>query len=153
MDVYEQRKSYAKGTPENAMLKLALNSVYGDSNNQYSVFYDPMYTMKITVNGQLSLLMLAERLLKFEELKLVQLNTDGLTVALPRDKEDEYSAVCKKWESDVGLELEFVEYERMMIRDKLLLSNLQERWYKAQGQVRRSWLAPESVFVGHSDGC
>lgn len=45
---------YAKGTPENAMLKLALNSVYGDSNNQYSVFYDPMYTMKITVNGQLS---------------------------------------------------------------------------------------------------
>ena len=117
LDVYEQRKSYAKGTPENAMLKLALNSVYGDSNNQYSVFYDPMYTMKITVNGQLSLLMLAERLLEIEGLKLVQLNTDGLTVALPRDKEDEYSAVCKKWESDVGLELEFVEYERMMIRD------------------------------------
>lgn len=117
LDVYEQRKSYAKGTPENAMLKLALNSVYGDSNNQYSVFYDPMYTMKITINGQLSLLMLAERLLEIEDLKLIQLNTDGLTVALPRNKEDEYSAVCKKWEKDVGLDLEFVEYEKMMIRD------------------------------------
>ena len=37
-DVYNQRKSFAKGTAENAMLKLALNSVYGDSNNKYSVF-------------------------------------------------------------------------------------------------------------------
>lgn len=117
LDVYEQRKSYAKGTPENAMLKLALNSVYGDSNNQYSVFYDPMYTMKITVNGQLSLLMLAERLLEIEGLKLVQLNTDGLTVALPRDKEDDYFIATNKWEKYVGLDLEFVEYKQMMIRD------------------------------------
>ena len=54
-DVYNQRKSFAKGTAENAMLKLALNSVYGDSNNKYSVFYDPKYTMNITINGQLSL--------------------------------------------------------------------------------------------------
>lgn len=37
-DVYEQRKSYAKGTAENAMLKLALNGVYGDSNNQFGPF-------------------------------------------------------------------------------------------------------------------
>ena len=117
LDVYEQRKSYAKGTAENAMLKLALNSVYGDSNNQYSVFYDPMYTMKITVNGQLSLLMLAERLLEIEGLKLVQLNTDGLTVALPVDNQEEYTNICKQWETDVGLQLEFVDYTRMMIRD------------------------------------
>ena len=117
LDVYEQRKSYGKGTPENAMLKLALNSVYGDSNNQYSVFYDSMYTMKITVNGQLSLLMLTERLLEIEGLKLVQLNTDGLTVALPNDKEKEYRLICNNWEKDVKLQLEYVEYSRMMIRD------------------------------------
>jgi hypothetical protein len=39
-DVYEQRKSYPKTSAENAMLKLALNGVYGDSNNKYSPFYD-----------------------------------------------------------------------------------------------------------------
>lgn len=117
LDVYEQRKSYAKGTAENAMLKLALNSVYGDSNNQYSVFYDPMYTMKITVNGQLSLLMLAEKLLEIEGLKLVQLNTDGLTVALPRDSEDEYKQVCEQWEKQIGLQLEYADYSKMFIRD------------------------------------
>lgn len=117
LDVYEQRKSYPKGSAENAMLKLALNSVYGDSNNQYSVFFDSMYTMKITVNGQLSLLMLAEQLLEIEGLKLVQLNTDGLTVALPVNKEEEYKEVCEQWEKQVGLQLEFVDYSRMMIRD------------------------------------
>ena len=116
-DVYNQRKSYPKGSAENGMLKLALNSVYGDSNNQFSVFYDPMYTMKITINGQLSLLMLAEKLITIEGLRLIQLNTDGLTVALPVDKEDEYSEICKVWEEKVGLQLEYVDYSKMYIRD------------------------------------
>jgi len=44
-DMYEQRKSFGKGTPENAMLKLALNGTYGKSNDKYSVFYDPKFTM------------------------------------------------------------------------------------------------------------
>lgn len=116
-DVYEQRKSYPKTAPENAMLKLALNSVYGDSNNKYSVFYDPKYTISITVNGQLSLLLLAEKLLEIEGLKLVQLNTDGLTVAMKRDTEDQYKTVCSAWEKQVGLQLEFADYSKMFIRD------------------------------------
>jgi hypothetical protein len=40
--LFEQRKSYPKKSAESAMLKLALNGVYGDSNNQFSVFYDPL---------------------------------------------------------------------------------------------------------------
>ena len=58
--VYQMRKGHAKGTAENAMLKLALNGVYGDSNNKHSPFFDPQYTMAITINGQLLLCMLAE---------------------------------------------------------------------------------------------
>jgi hypothetical protein len=116
-DMYEQRKSYAKGTAENAMLKLALNGTYGKSNDKYSVFYDPKFTMSITINGQLSLLMLADRLLQIEGLKLIQLNTDGLTVAMKRTTEEQYNEVCKQWQLDVGLELEFVDYAKMIIRD------------------------------------
>ena len=116
-DMYEQRKSYAKNTPENAMLKLALNGTYGKSNDKYSVFYDPKFTMSITINGQLSLLMLTDRLLKIEGMKLVQLNTDGITVAMLRETEDEYKEVCTQWQKDVGLELEFVDYSKMIIRD------------------------------------
>lgn len=116
-DVYEQRKAYKKGTPENAMLKLALNATYGNSNNQYSVFYDPKYTMTITINGQLSILLLAEKILEIPGLRLIQLNTDGLTAAVPREHEARYQQICKDWESQVKLELEESVYSKMFIRD------------------------------------
>jgi hypothetical protein len=99
------------------MLKLALNATYGNSNNQYSVFYDPKYTMDITLNGQLSLCLLIERVLDIEGTLMVGANTDGITVALKRDKEDEYYEACKKWEDQVKLQLEFVTYTKMFIRD------------------------------------
>lgn len=116
-DVYNQRKSYAKGTAENAMLKLALNGVYGDSNNQYSPFYDPQYTMSITINGQLSLCLLAEKLLRIKGLSLIQVNTDGITVKLPRKYRRWYDTACKLWQEQVGLQLEFAEYSAMYLRD------------------------------------
>lgn len=116
-DVYNQRKSFPKGSAENAMLKLALNGVYGDSNNKFSAFYDPQYTMTITINGQLSLTLLAEKLLKIEGLKLIQVNTDGVTVAVPRHLESEYDRICKEWQEQVKLELEFADYSKMIIRD------------------------------------
>jgi hypothetical protein len=116
-DVYEQRKSFKKGTPENAVMKLALNGVYGDSNNKFGPFYDPQYTMTVTINGQLSLCLLAEKLLTIPDLKIIQVNTDGVTVALPRESEDEYNRICKEWQEQVKLELEFADYSTMIIRD------------------------------------
>lgn len=117
LDVYNQRKSHKKGTPENAMLKLALNGVYGDSNNQYSPFYDPLYTMRITINGQLLLCMLAEWLRVIPDLKMIQINTDGLTVRIPRRYEGNVAIIAKQWEDYTNLELESVNYSRMFIRD------------------------------------
>lgn len=116
-DVYEQRRSHAKGTPENAMLKLALNGVYGDSNSKYSPFYDPAYTMAITINGQLLLCMLAEQLRVVPDLEMIQINTDGLTVRIPRYCEFLLDEVCKSWENLTRLELEKVHYSAMFIRD------------------------------------
>ncbi|QFS86603.1 MULTISPECIES: hypothetical protein [unclassified Marinobacter] len=116
-DIKAQRLKYKKGTPENAMLKLALNGVYGDSNNKHSPFYDPQYTMAITVNGQLSLCMLYEQLRKIEGLSLIQVNTDGLTVKLPRDQVDRLIEVKSEWEAVTGLDLEDATYDFMHIRD------------------------------------
>jgi hypothetical protein len=116
-EMYIQRKGYAKDSAENKMLKLALNGSYGDSNSEFSPLYDPKFTMSITVNGQLSLCMLAERLLAIDGLSLIQVNTDGVTVKLPRSKRDQYNAICKQWEQDVKLDLEFAEYSKMIIRD------------------------------------
>lgn len=120
-DIYaslkEQRKSYKKGSAENAMLKLALNGVYGDSNNPFSVFYDPLMTMSITLNGQLLLCLLAENLLKIPGLRIVQMNTDGLTVALPPQHRESLTQVVQWWEGITKLKMEYADYRRMFIRD------------------------------------
>lgn len=116
--LYEQRKQYDKKSAENAMLKLALNGVYGDSNNQFSVFYDPLFTMKITLNGQLLLCMLAEDMIRhIPGMQLIQINTDGLTVRLPRVEVPRLHFATFMWEEQTKLTLEQVEYQSMMIRD------------------------------------
>ena len=116
-DLYEQRKNHAKGTSENAMLKLALNGVYGDSNSKYSPFYDPQYTMSITINGQLLLCMLAEQLMSSPAVEMIQINTDGLTIKVPEYLGQWVTDVCTWWEQLTGLTLEHAHYSRMFIRD------------------------------------
>ena len=115
--LFEQRKSYPKGSPENAMLKLALNGVYGDSNNGFSVFYDPLFTMRITLNGQLLLCKLVEYILQVPEVRLIQCNTDGITVRIPRKSSYALQEACDKWQFLTRLNLEQVNYKRMCIRD------------------------------------
>lgn len=115
--LYETRKKYPKKSATNLLYKLALNGVYGDSNNVYGPFLDPQYTMTITVNGQLLLCMLAERVIEECDAEMIQANTDGFTVRIPRDKRARYDELCKWWQELTLLELEFVDYEAMFIRD------------------------------------
>ena len=115
--LFEQRKRYPKKSSESAMLKLALNGVYGDSNNQFSVFYDPLFTMSITLNGQLLLCLLAENLMKIPGLSIVQINTDGITVRVPKAQKMSLDMVRADWEQRTGLTLEEAVYRVMFIRD------------------------------------
>lgn len=116
-NLFEQRKGYKKGSAENAMLKLALNGVYGDSNNPFSVFYDPLFTMRITLNGQLLLCMLAEQLMKIQGLQIIQINTDGVTITMPRNRQPDVEMVMFDWCNFTKLNLESVSYSAMYIRD------------------------------------
>lgn len=111
-----QEKKGKKCVEANA-LKLASNGVYGNSNNKFSVFYDPKFTMTITINGQLMLCMLAEQLMKIPTLKIIQINTDGITYYIHKDFEPIAAAVCKAWEQITRLTLEDTNYKRMWIRD------------------------------------
>jgi hypothetical protein len=117
LDIYRTRKTYPKGTPENESYKLALNGSFGNSNNAYSVLYDPQYTMSITLNGQLLLAMLVEALIKAPGLQMVQANTDGVTYLCPREHLDWTRSVIDWWQGMTGLELEENFYQSMFIRD------------------------------------
>lgn len=98
-------------------LKLASNGVYGKSNSKFSPFYDPQFTMTITVNGQLLLCMLAEQLMKVPTLQIIQINTDGITYVIHKSYDAHARSIWKWWEELTGLVLEDVLYRRMFIRD------------------------------------
>ncbi|AHJ10731.1 putative DNA polymerase [Rhizobium phage vB_RglS_P106B] len=98
-------------------LKLAANGTYGNSNSEFSPFYDPKYTMSITINGQLMLAMLVEWLLRIPTLTIIQANTDGITYSIHRDYEPQAAATCREWEKQTKLTLEDANYKRMFIRD------------------------------------
>ena len=68
--LYQMRKNVGKKTTEGAALKLALNGTYGKSGDAYSVFYDVLFLLKITLNGQLLLCLLVENLMKIPTVQI-----------------------------------------------------------------------------------
>jgi hypothetical protein len=112
-----ERAKHKKGTVQNAAFKLAANGTYGNSNNRFSVFYDPQFTMAITINGQLLLCMLAEALLKVPTLEIIQINTDGITYRVHPALVPYTRRVRQAWEACTRLTLEEAQYRRMWIRD------------------------------------
>lgn len=134
-DIFEQRKSHPKGTPENGSLKLALNATYGNSNNQYSPFYDPQYTMAITVNGQLSLCMLIEKILELDGASSIQSNTDGITFRLRREHSEVVDKLVEEWEDVTKLKMERADYTEFYGRDvnNYFCKYLESGKFKAKG--------------------
>lgn len=116
-DLYEQRKATPKGSAANAALKLALNGVYGDSNNEFSPLLDPAYTMSITIGGQLSLCMLMEKLIDHCNARIIMCNTDGFEYVIDVDNFEEADKWVKWWEDLTKLQMEGDTYKQMFIRD------------------------------------
>lgn len=127
-----ERSKHPKGTSINKALKLAGNGAYGNSNNQFSPLLDPMMTMQTTLNGQLLLCLLVEQLIKIPNLRMIQANTDGITVKCPKVARAHLSAVVQWWEGITKLKMEFAEYEVMCIRD---VNNYIARY--TNGKVKR----------------
>jgi len=115
---FEERKKIPKSDPKNYVYKIILNSTYGLSNDKNSFLYDPEFTMRITINGQLSLLMLYEMLSDGipGSVPLMQ-NTDGLEMMIPEGYKDKYFEICTQWEQLTNLQLEHDEYQKIILAD------------------------------------
>ena len=97
---------------KNETLKFALNGLSGNLQNEHNFCYSPFTVMQIRANGQLLLLMLAEKLVEIG-CKIIQANTDGLFLICKKNKYEEYQKVCKEWEKLTKLELEEDRFEAM----------------------------------------
>lgn len=97
-------------------LKEGANVPYGKSLSNDSWLYDIKYGMATTINGQLSITMLIERL-SMLNCFFLQANTDGITIKIKRVDVDKYYQICKEWEQLTKLNLEFATYSKMIISD------------------------------------
>lgn len=96
---------------KNLILKLSINGLSGNLQSEFSWCYSPKTVMRIRINGQLLLLMLAEKLISIG-CQIIQANTDGLFVLRKKKDEQKFKDVCKWWENLTRLELEEDRFER-----------------------------------------
>lgn len=115
---FEERKKIPKSDPMNYVYKIILNSTYGLSNDKNSFLYDPEFTMRITINGQLTLMMLYEMIMEAipEAIPLLQ-NTDGIETIIPKSAEAKYMEICEEWEKITNFNLEHDEYTKIILGD------------------------------------
>jgi hypothetical protein len=98
--------------------KLAANGIYGKSGEESSALYDPLYTMKTTIGGQMFLSMWTEKLVKaIPEIKFLAHNTDGITYLLPRRDVIKAKQVGKEMSELTGLYIEDNMYSKVILRD------------------------------------
>lgn len=148
---FDERVLIPKSNPLNYAYKLMLNGAYGKSNDEHSFLYDPKFTMTITINGQLSLVMLAEQIVDtINDCTMLQINTDGLTVKIKRDDVERFYEICNQWQKITKLTLEYAEYEKMIIRDvNNYIAVYNPEYLKLKGcfEINRDWHKNHSMKI------
>jgi len=97
-------------------LKIVINSVYGKLNDTFSSIRSVPDAFRVTLNGQLLLLMLIEALTQAGA-QVLSANTDGVTLRFARGLDDRLRAVVAAWEHAAGLTIERTPYRALYRRD------------------------------------
>lgn len=109
-----QAKKEGKKGKANAY-KLILNSTFGKLKSESSVLHNKKGQLVVTLNGQLLLFKLLESVMLSTSCKLLQANTDGITVYVKRSETDRLRKICKDWELETGFSLEEKEYKTLVM--------------------------------------
>ena len=93
-------------------LKIVINGSFGKFGSAYSPLFSPDLMIQTTITGQLSLLMLIERL-ELAGINVVSANTDGIVSNVPVSLESEYLAIITEWEIETGFDMELTHYKSL----------------------------------------
>ena len=100
----------------NESLKITINGSFGKLGSKWSCLYSPDLMLQVTVTGQLSLLMLIERL-ELAGIPVVSANTDGIVVKMKPEQETLAEEIVEDWQFDTDYELESNDYISLNSRD------------------------------------
>ncbi len=94
-------------------LKIVINGTFGKLGSKHSCLYHPEGMLWVTLTGQLSLLMLIERLTEAGH-EVVSANTDGVMIRYELAKKRSVVDICNKWQRDSHLKLEYKPYSQVL---------------------------------------
>ena len=110
----EAKRDKKKGLNEG--LKIVINGSFGKFSSKYSVLFDPELLLRVTLTGQLALLMLIEKLEEHNH-SVVSANTDGLIVKVWKKNAFIYHRIISAWQTYTGFMLESRNYKAVYSRD------------------------------------
>ena len=96
--------------------KIIINSVSGKMGKEFHWLSTLPGMYAVTLNGQLFLLMLIEKML-MNNIWVFYSNTDGATVLVRREDERKMEEICEWWEQHTGHRLEYAYYSKCILKD------------------------------------
>ena len=97
-------------------LKIVLNGTFGKLFSKWSILFAPELGIRVTITGQLALLMLIE-MMECSGIQVMSANTDGIILSIPEGMDAIAGQVVKWWEQRTGLEMEETLYRSVYSRD------------------------------------
>lgn len=98
------------------MLKIVVNGSFGKLGSKWSTLYAPDLMMTVTITGQLSLLMLIERL-EMAGITVCSANTDGIVFKTSKAQIELGRTIFAQWEKETGFTTEETQYVAIYSRD------------------------------------
>jgi hypothetical protein len=132
--------------------KIVNNGTFGKLFSRFSIFYAPQMGISCTMNGQLSLMMLAERFV-LSGIRVVSANTDGLEMFVPQGYMPIARSIMDWWQRVTRLTLETSTYLALVSRDVNNYVSLQfDGTVKRKGVFGRSGVISKDATAGkHPD--
>ena len=129
-------------------LKLVVNTTYGASLNKYNDLCDPLQGRSVCITGQLFLLEMAQHLYKdIPDLRIVQLNTDGIMIEFDDSQYDQVQEILDEWEKRTGFELEEDSIAQIAQKDVNNYVEVQPSGkFKTKGGYLVRGIAPAGAF-------
>ena len=112
-------EEYIDGIPKGVLaevLKIVINSLYGKLGDENSEICDRLAVLKVTINGQLLIMMLCEEL-ELNGIEVISANTDGIVVKLYKKDKAKFDEITEHWKEVTSFEADSEEYNCYINRD------------------------------------
>lgn len=113
------KEDYIDGIPKDVLaqvLKIVINSIYGKLGFEKGDICDRLAVLKVTINGQLMIMMLCESL-EQAGIEVMSANTDGIVVKLYKRNKAKFEEIANDWKKLTKLDADSEEYKCYINRD------------------------------------